>query len=448
MEIQFEKRENASALLTISIDHADYQPGYQSKIKDYVKKVQMKGFRPGKVPPALVERMYGPSLKSEAINAFINSSVDNYLKENKVEILGDLITENFTQSEEEIDPNAPLKFSFQMAIKPEIDYPAVENISITYPEISVDEEKISDFVEDLRKRYGPMGKGESIKEGDLIKGALKANDGSFELLDSSFPFSKIKEGYQSQFLGKRVADIIEFPIEEAFDKEEIKYVTGTFGKNAVQKEFTGLYSIELSEISTQEPAVLNQDFFDKVVGKDQAHDEAELREKVKEMFRETYDQESASFYQLALEKHIFENTKIVIAEDVVEKVISGRMKGKISEQESVTFIPRYINSMKMSLIKNQIASDNKIQLSEKDLVEAAKKKIGRDFQQMGYGKLEDEFLDQYAISFLNEKVKNNRDKMAEQSLSAKIAALVLEKGKIVRKAIPIEEFNKLVEELN
>jgi len=137
-----------------------------------------------------------------------------------------------------------------------------------------------------------------------------------------------------------------------------------------------------------------------------------------------------------------------LAEDVVQKVITGRVKGKMSDQEVVDFIPKYINSMKMSLIKNQIASDQKIQLSEQDLLDAAKKKLGKDFQQMGYGQLGDEFLDQYAVTFLNEKDKNNRDNMAEQSLSAKIAGLVMEKGKIVRKSISIEDFNKLVEELN
>jgi len=448
VEIQFEKKENSSALLTISIDQEDYQADFQAKIKEYAKKVQMKGFRPGKVPPALVERMYGPSLKGEAINSLINKSVDKYLKDNKVDILGDLITENYNQNEEEPAENAPLKFSFHMAIRPEIAYPAVENIAITYPEITIGDEKVTELVTDLQKRYGPMGKGEYIKEGDLVKGILKSVDGSFVLLDSSFPFSKIKEGYQTQFTGKKVGEILEFPIEEAFDKEEIKYVTGNFGKNASDKEFSGMFTFEVSEINTQETAELNQEFFDKVVGKDKATNEEGLREWVREMYRDSYEQESESFYQLSLEKHLLDNTKMVLAEDVVYKVISGRVKGKMSEQEVVDFIPRYINSMKMSLIKNQIASDNQIQLSEQDLLAAAKRKIGRDFQQMGYGEIGDEFLEQYAVSFLNQKDKNNRESMADQSLSAKIAALVLEKGKIVRKAISIEEFNKLVEELN
>jgi len=448
VEIQFEKKENSSALLTISIEQGDYQSDYQAKVKDYSKKVQMKGFRPGKVPPALVERLYGSSLKSEAINSVINKSVDKYLKDNEVDILGDLITENYIQNDEEQDANAPLKFSFHMAIRPEIAYPTIEDISLIYPEITVDEGKINDFVADLQNRYGQMAKGEFIKKGDLIKGILKAKDETFELLDSSFPFSRIKSGYEDQFLGKKVGEKIEFPIEEAFDKEEIKYVTGNFGKNSIPGEFTGLFTFEVTEISTQEPAELNQEFFDKVVGKDKATNEGELREKVKEMFRETYEQESESYYQLSLEKYIFENTEMGLAEDLVQKVITGRVKGKMSDQEVVDFIPKYINSMKMSLIKNQIASDQKIQLSEQDLLDAAKKKLGKDFQQMGYGQLGDEFLDQYAVTFLNEKDKNNRDNMAEQSLSAKIAGLVMEKGKIVRKSISIEDFNKLVEELN
>ena len=448
MEIQFEKKENSSALLTISIEHSDYQSDYQAKIKDYSKKVQMKGFRPGKVPPSLVERLYGPSLKSESIYSVLNKSVTNYLNENKVDVLGDLISENFAPKEEEADANAPLRYSFHIAIKPEINYPAVEDIAITYPEIQIEESDISEYVMDLQKRFGSMGNAEFIKEGDLIKGILRAKDGSFEILDSSFPFSKIKEGYQNQFTGKKVGEVIEFPIEEAFDKEEVKYVTGNFGKNATEKEFAGLYTFEVSEIKTQEPAELNQEFFDKVVGKGQAFDEAQLREKVKEIYRDRYNEESESYYRLSLEKYIFDNTNIILAEDVVEKVISGRIKDKMSEQEVIDYIPRYISGMKMSLIKNQIASDNKIQVSEQDLLEAAKKKLGKEFQQMGYGKLGDDFLDQYAVTFLNDKDKSNRDNMASQSLSDKIAALVLEKGKIVRKEVAIQEFYKLVEELN
>lgn len=443
MEIQFEKKENASALLTISLGENDYQADYQSKVKDYTKRAQIKGFRPGKVPAALVERLYGPALKSEAINSVVNKSIDKYLRDNEIDVLGDLITDETPASENEANN---LTFSFLMAIRPEITYPAIEKTELVFPEIEVSDERVDEFIKDLQKRHGNMVDGESIQEGDLIKGILKAEDGSFTTEDSSFPFSRIKEGYQATFLGKKKGDVITFPIEEAFDAEEVKYVTGTFREK--DRTFSGMFSLEITQISTTQPAELTTEFFDKAVGQGRAADEAEFKLRIKELFASTYQTESDAYFQMAVEKFLFDNSTLVLAEDVVEKVIRKRSEGQMKAEEMEDFIPRYIRSMKFSLIKSKVAEDNQISLTEADLVDAAKKQIQIDFQQMGYGNLGDEFLEKYAHSYLAEKDRNNRDRMAEKALSAKIAQLYLEKGKIGRNTVSIEKFNQLVEELN
>lgn len=445
MEIQFAKKEDASALLTITLEKSDYQSSYQSKIKDYSKRVQMKGFRPGKVPPALVERMYGSSLRSEAINSVLNSSIDQYLKDHNIELLGDLISDETTLPEEQPTEDSPLKFSFHMAMRPDFQYPALESLTLVMPEIQVSEDRIDSFVADIRKQQGKMVPAEKISEGDLIKGTLKANDGSFET-ESSFPFSRIKEGYKAQFLGKAIGETIEFPIEEAFGEDEIRYVTGTYREK--DRTFSGLFTLTITEITTTEPAEMNQEFFDRAVGKDKAHSEEEFRQRIKELFEATYQTESEAYFQMAVEKRLFDETQMPLAQEVVTKVIAGRNNGKMSEEELTDFIPRYLRSMKMSLIKNKIATDHNLRISEEDLIAAAKRQISIDFQQMGYGNLGDEFLDKYAVNYLNEKDKNNRDRMAESSLSDKLAKLVLEKGNIVRKPVSMDEFNRMVEELN
>lgn len=442
MEIQFEKKENASALLTISLGENDYQADYQSKVKDYTKRAQIKGFRPGKVPAALVERLYGQALKSEAINSVINKSIDKYLRDNEIDVLGDLITDETPASENE----ANMTFSFLMAIRPEITYPAIEKTELVFPEIEVSDERVDEFIKDLQKRHGKMVDGESIQEGDLIKGILKAEDGSFTTEDASFPFSRIQEGFRSAFLGKKKGDVITFPIEEAFDPEEVKYVTGTFREK--DRTFSGTFQLEVTQVSTTEPAELTTEFFDKAVGAGRAADEAEFRLRIRELFASTYQTESEAYFQMAVEKYLFDNASLVLAEDVVGKVIRKRSEGQMKAEEIEDFIPRYIRSMKASLIKSKVAEDHQISLSEADLIDAAKKQIQMDFQQMGYGNLGDEFLEKYAHSYLAEKDRNNRDRMAEKALTAKIAQLYLEKGKIGRNTVSIEKFNQLVEELN
>ncbi len=443
MEIQFEKKENSSALLTISMAPADYFADYQSKIKDYTKRAQIKGFRPGKVPPALVEKMYGPSLKSDAISNVLNKSIDKYLRDNGIDILGDLISEERVSEDQQTEEN--LKFAFRMAIRPEITLPALGDIKMNFPEIQVEDARMEEFVADLQKRFGKTVETESIAEGDLIKGQLKAEDGSFET-ETAFPFSRIKDGYQASFLGKKKGEVLTFPIEEAFEADEIKYVTNTFREK--DRSFSGMYSLEITSISGTEPAAMDVEFFDKAVGQGNAENEEQFREKIREMFQNTYESESQAYFEMAVEKYLLENCPLVLAEDVITEVISRRSEGKMTDTERVDFIPRYIKSMKLSLIKSRVAEENNLVLTEEDLLSAARKQVAADFQHMGYGNLGEEFMEKYVVSYLQDKERNNRDRMAEKSLTAKISALILEKGNVVRNAVSIEAFNQLVEELN
>lgn len=444
MEIQFEKQPDSSARLIISLAKEDYQNDYQSKIKDYSKKAHIKGFRPGKVPPALVERLYGQALMSDAINAVLNKTIDSYIKEHDIQILGDLIGDPLESDGEGAD-NSQLKFSFQMALRPEFTYPDLNSIDLSFPEIEVDEAKVQEYIKDLRKRFGKMVPGQEIKEGDLIKGMLSSEDGNFST-ESSFPFSRIKEGCQSQFLGKKVGDKITFPIEEAFDAEEIKYVTNTYKDKENAQSFSGMFSFAITEVTTQELADMDSEFFQKVTG-NEASTEEEFMEKIREMFRNTYYAESEVYFEMILDKYLLENTPMVLSEEIIGKLIRNR-SSKLTEEELAKFVPSYLRSMRASLIRQKIADDFKINLTEDDLMQAARKKIKIDFEQMGYGSLGDDFIDRYAQMFLADKERNNRDQMAEKALAAKICQLVLEKGKIVRKSVSIEEFNKLVEELN
>lgn len=445
MEITFDKKDNASALLTIELAQADYQPDYKAKIKDYSRRAHIKGFRPGKVPVELVEKMYGNALRSEAISQVVNQSVDKYLRENGIDVLGDLISDETQIPSETENLNESLKFSFLMAIRPEISYPSIEGMTIELPEIQIDEQKITNYIEDLRNRYGKMNEVDTIERDDFIHGKLVAADGLFET-ESAIPFGRIKEGYVDQFLGKKVGDVIEFPIEEAFETADIKYITNTFKDK--DRSFSGMYSLTISKIERRIPAEMNQEFFELAAGPDNAGSEEDFRNYVRSLFADTYQKESMDYFAIKLENTLYNEAKFDLAEDVISKVIRNRAKGKMQDAEIEDFIPRYIRSMRMSLIRGKVAEDNQIQLSEEDLRNAAMKQIAADFQSMGYGNLGDEFLEKYADNYLNEKGKDNRERMAEKALTARIAQLVLEKGNIVRKPVSIEDYNRLVEELS
>jgi trigger factor len=358
-----------------------------------------------------------------------------------------IYADNQMPSEEENEAVDTLKFSFHMALKPEVSFPALENISLEYPEILVSEERMNSFIADMQKRYGEVRESDFIAEGDLIKGVLKSADGTFET-ETDFPFSRIKPGYQSQFLGKKVSETMEFPIEEAFADEEIRFVINSYRDKDNSREFKGLFTLEITKISTTVAAELDEKLFEKVLGNPDVETEEEFRKGVRAMFEDTYREESEALFRMKLEKFLLDQSALELPEDIISKIILERAGEKHSSEEMQSFIPQYLVSLRMSLIREAIANAHQIRISREDVVEQAKEKVSAELRQMGMAHLGDDFLMRFVDHFLNDKEKRNEEQMAEKALTAKIASIVTEKGKIVRKSVGIDEFNKMVEELN
>ncbi len=89
MEIILDKSSATEGLIKVTLKEVDYQPKVEEKVKEYSRKAQLKGFRPGKVPRALIKKMYGKSILIDEINELLSKSVLDYIKEKDIKIIGD-----------------------------------------------------------------------------------------------------------------------------------------------------------------------------------------------------------------------------------------------------------------------------------------------------------------------------------------------------------------------
>jgi hypothetical protein len=209
-----------------------------------------------------------------------------------------------------------------------------------------------------------------------------------------------------------------------------------------------LFTLEITKISTTVAAELDEKLFEKVLGNPDVETEEEFRKGVRAMFEDTYREESEALFRMKLEKFLLDQSALELPEDIISKIILERAGEKHSSEEMQSFIPQYLVSLRMSLIREAIANAHQIRISREDVVEQAKEKVSAELRQMGMAHLGDDFLMRFVDHFLNDKEKRNEEQMAEKALTAKIASIVTEKGKIVRKSVGIDEFNKMVEELN
>ena len=198
MNIQYQKTDNVNAILTVSLIEADYAPKIKEKVKEYTKKVQLKGFRPGQVPAPVVEKMFGVNIKVDEINHLISESLINYIKENNLQIIGEPLPKTSgnidwqAQKEFQFEYELGLVGDFNCEISPKRRFDAYS--------INVTESVVNETLQNLRKQFGKNVEAEVVSEGDFVTGQLKATDGSFDK-NTMLPLSKISESELNKFLG-------------------------------------------------------------------------------------------------------------------------------------------------------------------------------------------------------------------------------------------------------
>ena len=171
MNVTFENVSKVQGLLTVSIEKADYQENVTKALKETKKKVQMPGFRPGMVPMSLVQKIYGKAIKADEINKIIQEKVYNYIKENKIDMLGEPLPNDAKESGMSLDDD-DMKFYFDIALAPEFEVSVDKEDSITYYEIKVSDEMVENRIKDYTRQFGRYEQVDGYADNDMIKGRI------------------------------------------------------------------------------------------------------------------------------------------------------------------------------------------------------------------------------------------------------------------------------------
>ncbi len=118
MNIKFESADKINGLMTITIEQADYQEAVDKQLKNYRKKAQVPGFRPGMVPMGLIKKQYGTAVKADEVNRILGEKLYEYVRENKIQMLGEPLP-NENQKPQDLAGDGPFEFVFDIAVAPE-----------------------------------------------------------------------------------------------------------------------------------------------------------------------------------------------------------------------------------------------------------------------------------------------------------------------------------------
>lgn len=448
MNVKFENVSKVQGLLTISMEKADYQENVDKALKDARKKVQMPGFRPGMVPMSLVQKMYGKSIKADEINKILQEKIYSYIKENKIDMLGEPLANDEKEAGMSLDDDN-LTFYFDIALAPQFNAEIGKDDTITYYEIKVTEEMVNNQVKAYAQQNGKYEQVDSYQENDVIKGQLvelnadgTAKDGGIVVEGATLMPQYIKDAAQKKLFAKaKKGDAVVFNPAKAYEGNAIEISSLLNRKKEEVEGIDADFSLTIQDITRFIDGELNQELFDHVFGKDAVKDEAGFRAKVEESIAKSFVPDSDYKFLLDARAYLMEKIgKQEYADELLKRIMKANKPD--AEQDEETF-QRSLDELTWHLIQEKLVEKYSIKVEEADVQAMAREATRAQFAQYGMMNIPDELLDNYSKEML--KKRETVDGLVNRAIETKLTAALKADVKLKNKKVTIDEFNKLFE---
>lgn len=454
MKITFENPDKVNGLMTITVEEADYKAEVEKTLKDYRKRANIPGFRPGQVPMGLVKRQVGPQVKADAINKVLGESLQKYIVDNKIPMLGQPLG---AEGHEPVDleKDAPYEFKFDIAVAPEFKIELTDKDKVTYYNIEVDDKLIDQQVDMFASRNGHYDKAEVYdpEQRDMLKGDLRELDAEGNTLEGGIEiegavlmpqYMKVDD-QKKLFEGAKPGDIITWNPRKAYPESDVEISSLLKIEKEQVAEHTGDFSYQITEISRFVKAEINQELFDSVYG-------TEAGIKDEKAFRETIAKglsaqlESDADYQFLQDVRKYAEEKV--GELTFPEALLKRMMLQNNQDKGEEFVEKNfeasIKELKWHLIREQLAEAAGVKVEDADVKTAAKEMARAQFAQYGMNNVPDEYLENYAQEML--KKRETVDNLVERAIDHKLTLALKGIVKLAKKKISLDDFNKKVNE--
>ena len=451
MEITLQNVSDVKGMLTVKLVKADYEPKVEKALKTFRQKANIPGFRPGMVPMGLIKKQYGSAVKAEEINKMLQEAVYGYLKENKVDMLGEPLPNEDQQKQLDFDTMEELEFLYDIALAPQFDATLTAEDTLPYYTIQISDEMVDGQVNMYTQRNGRYEKVEEYADNDMVKGTMCQLDeagntveGGIQAEDAVVLPKYMKNAAQTAlFEGTKVGDVITINPREAYDGNEAELASLLKISKEEAANVNGNFSYQISEITRYVPGDLNQEIFDQVYGEGVVNSEEEFRARVKEDLTKQFVPESDYKFLIDVREFVMNRIgELKFADDVLKRI----MHINNPDKDDAYVDEHYANTIKelsWHLVKEQLVNKAEIKLEDKDILEQAKANVRAQFAQYGMTNVPEEMLTNYAAETL--KKKENVEGIVNRAIETRLAAALKQVVKLDEKSVSLEEFNKMFE---
>lgn len=446
MNISLQNVDKVSAVLTAQIEKADYQEKVEKALKTLRQRVNMPGFRKGMVPMGLIKKQYGTSVLLEEVDKLLQEKVGEYIRENKVNMLGTpLPKENNINFE--TDEN--FEFSFDIALAPEFNVELSAADNLDYYDINVTDEMVDQQVKMYTQRTAKYEKVEDYQDNDMLKGLLaeldengNTKEGGLQVEGAVMMPSYMKNDDQKAiFNGAKVNTVLVFNPSVAFDNNEAELASLLKVKKEDVAAHTGNFSFQIEEITRMIPGELTQELFDQVLGEGKASNEEEFRAQIKEAIAKQFEGDSDYKFMIDVRAYLANKVgKLEFADGLMKRIMLENNKEKGEEFVNENY-DKSLEELTWHLIKEKLVEANGIKVEQGDITDMAKETTRAQFAQYGMINVPGELLENYSKEML--KKRESVEALVNRVIESKLGDALKAQVTLNHKAVSAEEFNQM-----
>ncbi|MDB5025019.1 MAG: tig [Mucilaginibacter sp.] len=449
MNISQEKIDKLNAVVTINIKPEDYQPRVDKAIKDQAKKAKIPGFRPGMVPPSHIKKMYGKSILVDEVNNLLSDTLNNYINEQQLEVLGQPLPKQGDNKEYNWDFADDFEFNYEVGLAPEFAVDFSSKDKVTQYVIKADNETIEARIKNIRKSYGKMTNPDVSADGDVLYADLVQLSPDGSVFDggiantTSVRLDQVQnEKIKKSLTGLKKDDEVVLDIQKAYSNDATRIAAILKVDDETAAEVKSNFRLTVKNVNRLEESDLNQEFFDKLFGEGTVTTEEEFRAKITEEVEAMFAQDAERKLQNDLYNLSIGKAKFDLPDDFLKRWLKATNE-KLTDEELTGGYSDFAQNLKWTLLENKIIKDNKIEIKYEEVFAAAKQRLDAQFRMYSPQPIADEQLAQYTVQFLQNKEEAN--KIFEEVKAVKVLEYLKGIVSLEEKEISDKNFKELLD---
>lgn len=438
MEVKELVNDGLTIRLSFHFVKEDYADSRKKILNRFRRTADIRGFRRGMAPMSLIERMHGGEALVEAINELISNSLNNYIEEHKLAVIGEPLAVEDAENKNDWEEGSEFDFTFDIALAPKFEISLSAEDKIPYYTVAINDKEKEEYKKAMYRHYSRLENCETVKEGDFIVADM--TQGERKVDGAYIAMTVLGDEAKALFLGKKAGDELDVDVVKTFPNEADRAAMLRVKKEELAS-LEPVWHVTVKEVKNYVDAVPGKELYDAAFGPDKVHDEAEFEKAVEERMKEEFKQESDYRFMLDAREYLMNKADIKVSEDFLKRWLYQVNEGKFTKEDIDKDFPLFIKDFKWQTVEGRIMSDNKLEVSKDDVKAEAAKLARYQFAMYGLPNVPEDHLEGYIAMILKDEQQSRR--VYEKAQENVVLDFVRKTVTIENKEISSEELRKM-----